>query len=225
MKNANRTLLYFLAAAALLLVACPNPARDVPAATLEEAEAETAEPSADEGAEPAEEEAGEPEVLAISHENSRIDWVGSKVTGSHDGGFREFSGTLTLHPTHPTRSSIDITIDATSIWSDDDRLTGHLRNDDFFDVENHPTAAFRTTEIREGAEGEATHVLVGDLTMRGTTQRISFPATVTITDEAVNANAEFSINRMDFGVSYAGMANDLIRPEVVIRLQLEAPRG
>lgn len=216
---------------ALLAAACPNPASDVPAAQLEPAAqaAEAAEPAAAEAAETApaaEAEAAPPrERLAVTPENSRIEWVGSKVTGRHDGGFRAFSGHVELDPADATRSSIAIEIDATSIWSDDERLTGHLRNDDFFDVENHPTAQFRTTEIRAGAEGDATHTLVGDLTLRGTTQRISFPAQVNVTDSSVTARAEFSINRMDFGVSYAGRADDLIRPEVVIKLNLELPRG
>jgi hypothetical protein len=53
---------------------------------------------------------------------------------------------------------------------------------------------------------------------------ISFPATITLTDDAATATSEFSLNRKDFGVAYAGMKDDLIRDEVVLKLSMKAPR-
>jgi polyisoprenoid-binding protein YceI len=96
-----------------------------------------------------------------------------------------------------------------------------LKSPDFFDVARVPTATFRSTEIR--AEGEG-HTITGDLTLHGVTKRISFPATLAVTDAQISANAEFSINRQDFGIAYPGMPDDLIRDLVVVKLSLTLPR-
>ena len=84
-----------------------------------------------------------------------------------------------------------------------------------------PTATFRSTEIKKDGEG---HTITGDLTLHGVTKRISFPATVAVTGATLSANAEFSINRQDFGINYPGMRDDLIRDLVVIKLSLNLPR-
>jgi polyisoprenoid-binding protein YceI len=221
----------------LTTAGCKDPAADVPEATVEspaegeaategEATGEAAEgDEATEGDEAAEEPAADSVELAFTNETSSIGFTGSKVTGSHDGGFNEFAGTVTLVGDDATASSVEVTIQMASVFSDSERLTGHLQNDDFFDVPNHPTGSFRSTAIVEGGEGDATHTMTGELTLRGTTQTISFPASIQIDDTSVKASAEFSINRMDFGISYAGRQDDLIRELVVLRLNIDAPRG
>lgn len=214
----------------LVSTGCKDPAADVPEATVESpaesgeeaAEGEATDEAAGEEAE--EEDTVESVELAFSNETSSIGFTGSKVTGSHDGGFNEFAGTVTLVGEDPTASSVEVTIQMASVFTDSDRLTGHLQNDDFFDVPNHPTGSFTSTSIREGGDGEATHTMTGDLTLRGTTNRISFPATIQVDESSVKASAEFSINRMDFGINYAGREDDLIRELVVLRLNIDAPR-
>ena len=67
-------------------------------------------------------------------------------------------------------------------------------------------------------------MITGDLTLHGVTKRISFPATVAVSDAQVQASSEFSINRKDFGINYPGMQDDLIRDLVVIKLSLALPR-
>ncbi|MEO0324030.1 MAG: YceI family protein [Myxococcota bacterium] len=209
----------------LSLGACSNPAEDVPAATVNEnaAPEPAAEPAAE--AEPEPEAAPARQSLAISGEASKVEFTGAKVTGSHDGGFRDFAGTIDFDPATPTRSTIEVTIQTASIFTDSDRLTGHLKSDEFFDVENMPTASFRSTAIADGGEGEATHTITGDLTLHGVTKSISFPATVSVSDAEVAATSEFAINRQDFNITYPGMPDDLIRDEVIIRLDLHAPRS
>ncbi|KPK16632.1 MAG: hypothetical protein AMJ62_04595 [Myxococcales bacterium SG8_38] len=159
-------------------------------------------------------------VLAINPSNSKIQFVGAKVTRSHDGGFTDFAGKVAL--AEPVESSeIDITIQTASLYADEEKLTKHLKSPDFFDVEKFPTATFRSTEIKKEGDG---HKITGDLTLHGVTKRVSFPATIKVADGAVNANAEFSINRQDFGISYPGMPDDLIRDLVVIKLALDLLR-
>ena len=155
-------------------------------------------------------------------ENSSIQFVGSKVTGRHNGGFRKFSGELRAENGRLADAGNHVTIDTTSLWADNDRLTGHLKSPDFFNVAQIPTATFETVAITL----QATNSLVtGDLTLHGVTKRISFPAQIQVTDEAVEVGAEFFINRFDFDIKYPGKANDLIRKEVVLKLKVKASRA
>ena len=114
--------------------------------------------------------------------------------------------------TPSSRASIEITIQTESLYADEEKLTKHLKSPDFFDVEKFPTATFKSTAIEKTDDG---HTITGDLTLHGVTKRVSFPATVTVTDGQVTANSEFSINRKDFGIVYPGMPDDLIRDLVV----------
>jgi polyisoprenoid-binding protein YceI len=168
------------------------------------------------------------EVLAITPETSKIDFVGSKVTGHHNGGFKSFEGTWALVPEKPEASRINAEIDVTSTWTDTDRLTGHLKSPDFFDVAKFPKSTFESTEITPGSTDskakDATHTVAGNLTLHGVTKSIQFPARIAVTPEAADLTSEFFLNRKDFQINYPGMANDLIRDEVVIKVAVHAPR-
>jgi polyisoprenoid-binding protein YceI len=157
---------------------------------------------------------------AINPSNSKIEFVGAKVTASHPGGFTDFAAKVELGDPIE-KSQIEITIKTASLYADKEKLTKHLKSPDFFDVGKFPTATFRSTEIKKDGDG---HTISGDLTLHGVTKRISFPGTITVSEGQVGASAEFSINRHDYGISYPGMRDDLIRDLVVIKLSLELPR-
>jgi polyisoprenoid-binding protein YceI len=145
--------------------------------------------------------------------------VGSKVTGSHTGGFNKFTGELRVANGKLSPSGNKVVIDTTSLFSENDRLTGHLKSPDFFNVAQMPTAIFETTAIT----AQATNSLVtGNLTLHGVTKQISFPADIKVSEAAVEVGAEFFINRFDFNIQYPGKANDLIRKEVVLKLKVKA---
>ena len=157
----------------------------------------------------------------ITPQNSKIEFTGSKVTGSHNGGFQQFSGEVD-YAGDPQRSQVNITIQTDSITTDDDDLTKHLKTPDFFDVAKFPTATFVSTEIKPGGEGGATHTVTGNLTMHGVTKAVTFPATIAVTPDTATVDSTFSINRKDFGISYAGATNNLIRDDVVLKLTIRA---
>ena len=165
------------------------------------------------------------ESLAVTPENSKVLFTGSKVTGKHDGGFNQFSGTIDLVNGKPEESSVKIDIEASSVFTDTDGLTKHLQTGDFFEVAKFPKASFASTKIvTDAAKGENNYTVTGDLELRGVTKSVTFPATISVTPADVSVNSEFSINRKDFGIVYAGKADDLIRDDVVIKLDLKAPR-
>ena len=198
--------------AVLMVVAagCADPTEGKPEATVSEASGTT--PAAGE-------ETAAPEGALTIADGSTVGFVGSKVTGSHDGGFNEFSGSVAVSGDDLTTAQIDVTIDMNSTWSDNDRLTGHLKSPDFFDVANHPESRFTSTGIEK--DGDA-YTVTGDLTLHGVTKSISFPATMSLADGTLSANAEFSINRMDFDIVYPGKPDDLIREDVLLKLDIVA---
>lgn len=149
---------------------------------------------------------------------SKIEWIGSKVTGKHEGGFRDFKGKVEVDPAAPEKGRVEVEIDTTSLYTDSDRLVGHLKTADFFDVANHPKAKFVSTDVKRNGD---TWKVTGNLTLRGTTKSISFPAKVKLGD-GVDVDAEFAIDRKDFGMRYEGKADDLIRDDVVVKLAIRS---
>lgn len=112
-----------------------------------------------------------------------------------------------------------------SIYTDDEKLTGHLKTADFFDVEKFPKASFVSTKITpDAAKGAGFYTVTGDFELQRQKKSITFPAKITVGDDKVEVDAEFAINRKDFAIVYAGKTDDLIRDDVVIRLDLESPR-
>ena len=200
----------------LLLAACPDPAADKSKAKVEEAK-----PT---GTGPATPAAGA-KAIALGPEAGKIDWVGAKVTKAHNGGFKAWRGTLNYVAGSPEKSKIDIEIDVDSIFSDDEKLTGHLKSPDFFDAAKFPKATFVSTEIKAGGDKGASHTVTGNLTMHGVTKSVSFPVTFAETADEITATSEFAINRKDFGIVYPGMPDDLIRDDVVIKLDIKAKKA
>jgi polyisoprenoid-binding protein YceI len=197
---------------ALLLVAgCGNPATNKSQAVTGEAQhAPSAQPA---GA----------QTYVITPENSKIEFVGSKVTGSHNGSFQKFAGEV--HYTGDVNAShVTITIQADSLNTDTPDLTKHLKTADFFDVAKYPEAKFESTAIKAGGDKGASHTVTGNLTLHGVTKSISFPATIAAAPDAVTVDSTFAVNRKDFGINYAGAADNLIRDDVVLTLKIRATK-
>lgn len=201
-----------LLTALLLIPACSNPASDKPQAVTNEAAPVASSSQAVPG-----------DRYSITPENSKIEFVGSKVTGSHNGSFKKFSGAI-MFKGQPETSSVNVTIEAASIEADDPDLTKHLQSPDFFDVGKYPQATFVSTAIKAGGE-KGTHTITGNLTMHGVTKSITFPATIAVTPEAITVDSTFSINRKDFGIDYPGAADNLIRDQVVLTLKIRGVKA
>ena len=220
----------FLAASllglSLFAAACEDPAANKAKATVNEPSLVSSSNATRLAETSATQAAPKGEGLAINPGNSKIEFTGSKVTGKHDGGFGQFGGMIDLVNNKPVDSGVVVDIDATSVFTDDEKLTGHLKSADFFDVEKYPKASFRSTKIEAGGSmGPDVYTVTGDLTLHGVTKSITFPATIKITDLGVEVDSEYAVNRKHFGIMFAGKADDLIRDDVVIRLNLRANRN
>jgi polyisoprenoid-binding protein YceI len=197
----------------LLMFGCANPAANKPKATVSNPAPEN--DSA---------KAANAERLVISTDNSKVEFVAAKVTRSHNGSFKQFSGTIDLVSNSVEASRVSIDIDTSSVVTDEDQLTGHLKTPDFFDVAKFPRATFTSTKIEPNNTSGSTHKVTGNFELHGVKKSIAFPATIQIAPDDVSVNAEFSINRKDFAINYPGKADDLIRDGVVIKLTLKVPR-
>jgi polyisoprenoid-binding protein YceI len=202
-----------LLAGLIFVTACSDPAADKPkAVTNEPAKAASPAPAA------------QGQKYLISPQASKIEFTGSKVTGKHDGSFNDFTGEIVYGGT-PEKSTVNIKIKTEAMTTDDEGLTKHLKTADFFDVAKFPEASFVSTEIKPGGDKGASHTVTGNLTLHGVTKAVTFPATINVTPETASVDSTFSINRRDFGINYAGQANNLIRDDVVLKLTVRAAKS
>ena len=141
------------------------------------------------------------ETVKVDASTSTIEWVGYKVTGKHNGTIQVQSGALMFE--EGVLVGGNFTIDMASIKCTDlegdyaGKLEGHLKSDDFFGVEAHPTASFEIIKaVPYGTNGD--YKVVGNLTIKEITKEIKFTANVT----AEAAAAEMEIDRSDFNVKY-----------------------
>ena len=147
----------------------------------------------------------------VDIENSTITWKGYKPTGSHEGTIKLQSGSLIK--AGGVISEGVFTADMTSIKDADGsaRLEGHLKSADFFEVETFPTATFKILNVTTNDTNNKVWVS-GEMTIKGITKEIKFPASISNSDEAITIASEtFQINRAKFNVKYKSKTffNDL----------------
>ena len=140
------------------------------------------------------------ESLTLDQEGSKIEFVGKKADGKHDGGFKNFTSKATLDEENPQDSTLVITIDASSLWSDNPKLTNHLKNPDFFDVRKHPEITFVSKKIVVDENKQSK--IVGELTMLGKTVVVEIPVKAKVSDSDAQIDATFVIDRTKWGMDY-----------------------
>jgi polyisoprenoid-binding protein YceI len=221
----KKTFLSFSAAALLLMASCAS-APDAAQVNATEAQAVTTPATG--------------VTYNVDLAQSNIGWVGTKPTGKHNGTIMLKDGTLVADQTNITGGKF--TIDMTSLKALDQdtegntKLGGHLSSADFFDIAKFPTATFEITEVKAGTAGltvepehlkDATHTITGNLTMKGVTKSISFPARVS-TNNGVTADANFNIDRTQWGLSYGAeksLGDKMINSIINLNLHLVARAG
>jgi polyisoprenoid-binding protein YceI len=150
-------------------------------------------------------------TLKINAKESSLKWHAKKVTGEHFGVVQFQDGELSVEQNKLTGGTFTInmtTIDATDLTGEwKDKLVGHLKSDDFFSVEKHQTAVLKiksATPIAgaKASEGKNNYNVVADLTVKGITKEVKFPALVVINKGKVTAMADFNIDRTQYDIRY-----------------------
>lgn len=141
-------------------------------------------------------------------DKSKIEWVGKKLTGEHVGTINLKGGNLVMS-SHSIASG-KFEMDMTSITNTDlsgeskEDLEGHLRSDDFFSSEKFPIASFEimSTVPLEGDANGNNLSIKGNLTIKGITNEIQFPAQVTIADQNITVKATITFDRTKWNIKY-----------------------
>lgn len=157
---------------------------------------------------------------------SSLKWIGTKLKGKHNGTVKIADGSIVVKDSKIVggKFSLDMASIEDLDMKDDPKmkakLEGHLKSEDFFNVEKFPKATFEITSITEDATGQAT--VTGNLTIKDVTKGITFPAKITYgaDKKPVSASANFNINRQLWGISYPGQPDNLIRDEINFDLSL-----
>ncbi|MEJ2053530.1 MAG: YceI family protein [Calditrichaceae bacterium] len=175
------------------------------------------------------------DIYIVDPTKSTLEWEGRKVTGAHNGTIDLKNGRLLFE--NGRLKGGDFIIDMTTIVNLDledegynQKLVNHLKSDDFFAVETYPYAKFKITDVKNFMDSntEANYLVIGDLTIKGITKSIEFPANVIFEDDVVNTNANLEIDRSKFNVRYGsgsffkGLGDKMIYDDFTIKVLLTA---
>jgi polyisoprenoid-binding protein YceI len=177
-------------------------------------------------------------TLNVDPAKSTLTWNAKKVGGEHTGNVKLSKGTLMVNGNKLAGGSF--TMDMTSINDTDitnesmnAKLTSHLKSEDFFSVEKHPTSSFKITKaepVSKAKAGEANYSITGDLSIKGITHSITFPATVKINGNSAEATAKFDVDRTKWDIKYRAAiigtaADKIIDDTFTIDLKVVAGKG
>ena len=123
------------------------------------------------------------------------------------GNFSGLTGVLTEHTTDSSLSSVEATVDISSVSTGDAQRDTHLKSADFFHLEKHPRMTFKSTKVERKGEGE--YRVTGDLTIHGVTKPVTFavegpsaPNKDPWGNTRIGLSATTKINRKDFGLTW-----------------------
>lgn len=163
---------------------------------------------------------------------SDIHWWGYKVaktaSSSHNGTVKLKSGTVVMKGNNIVGGTF--VLDMTSLTSTDlsgetqAKFNGHLKTGDFFEVEKFPTATYTITSVTRNADKNYPFKVNGNLTAKGVTKAVSFPALIGINKGLLSLKTDkFSFNRQDFGINYQSSVKDVfVRDEIDMQINLQA---
>lgn len=141
----------------------------------------------------------------VDKSQSKLNWVGKKVTGQHSGTINVADGKLDVENNvlKGGNFSLDTRSIAVTDIKDADgnaKLVGHLKSEDFFGVEKFPSANFVITKV--ASKGNGKYDITGNLTIKGITNPITFPATVAVAGNKLTAKADIKVDRTKYNIRY-----------------------
>jgi polyisoprenoid-binding protein YceI len=205
-------------AAALFIISCQDAPKADKAETAEKQTAATATGTA----------------FKIDTVSSVVGWLGTKPVGQHNGTLKINNGEFTLANGEIAAGKFIIDINSLTdvdMKSGDgkEKLEGHLKSADFFDVAKYPNATFEITKVEAlQNDSTATHRISGNLTLKDSTKNVTFPAKITVAENTINASANFNIDRTQWGMHYGNdksLGDKFVRPEVNLQLKIVANKS
>jgi|SRR5690606_12311370 polyisoprenoid-binding protein YceI len=173
------------------------------------------------------------QTYQVDPARSTVEWNATKMTGAHRGNVAVKSGSITLN--NGVLGTADMVMDMTAITCTDvtheganAKLVAHLKSDDFFSVEKHGTATFRTTavEVVPTARNGRLYQVTGDLTIKGITHPAQFQCFIEEEGQGLRAHGSLSFDRTKYDIRYRSgaffedLGDKLIHDEVQLAFDL-----
>ncbi|AQG79865.1 YceI family protein [Spirosoma montaniterrae] len=146
-----------------------------------------------------------PTAYKVDAEKSIMKWNGKKVTGQHFGTVKLADGALTVDGGKLTGGTF--TFDMNSIACTDltdagynAKFIGHMKSEDFFNTAKFPTSTFKITKVTP--KGGNAYDITGDMTIKGITNKVTFPATIKTTANGIEAEGKATLDRTKYDIRY-----------------------
>lgn len=179
----------------------------------------------------------EGKALPVDSAASTVRFVGNGVGKNHPGLFTVTNGAVTVANGTIAGGQFDISINSMQLEEKgemfENKLKPHLLNADFFDAEKYPTAKFEITKVEpytatsadSSVVAGANYLVSGNLTLKDATKNITFPAKIEVEENAVDAKANFDIDRTWWNMNYGNdksLGDKFISETVNVQLNLQA---
>ena len=152
-----------------------------------------------------------------TEQGSTVTFVIKNLGFDVNGSFKGLNGTINFDLLDITASNFDVTINATTINTDNSLRDEHLKADSYFDVKNYPAIHLVSTKIT-GKNGN--YVFTGQLTIKGKSKPVSFPFTATSLPDGFIFKSSFKMNRRDFNIG----GTSTIADELMVNLNITAKK-
>lgn len=179
-------------------------------------------------------------TYTVNTDSSKVTWIGSKPVGdSHTGNINIKSGVINTDEGGVINGG-NFVLDMTSIMPTDmdekgnTKLSTHLKSPDFFDADQFKEAKFEVVSVVPATDADkakipaTTHIITGNLTMRGTTKSVKVPTMVSVKDGQLLSRSEVVIDRTEWGVNYnseMGIKDKFISKEVALTIVLHGTKN
>ncbi|MFA5403887.1 MAG: YceI family protein [Ignavibacteria bacterium] len=176
------------------------------------------------------------QVLKVDTSASTVNWHGKKVTGEHEGTIKLAKGEININKGSVVGGSFEIDMNTIVNLDLDDaefnaKLINHLKSEDFFSVEKFPYSIFEITKVEpfnDPAMPNFNNTISGNLTIKGISKGISFPASIKIENGVLSSFADFDIDRTEWGIKYGSgkffenLGDKVINDKFNIKLKITA---
>lgn len=172
-------------------------------------------------------------TYSVDVSKSTLKWVGRKITYGHQGTIDLASGNLVVTDNEIKGGEFEIDMNTiVNLDLEDEaknkKLTNHLRSSDFFNVSKFPRSYFRITSIKKIKSDQGNYDITGDLTIKGITNEITFPADIQINGETITASANLTFDRSKYDVRYGSgsffdnLGDKIIYDDIEMEVELVA---
>lgn len=144
----------------------------------------------------------------VSSKSSKVEWLAKKVTGQHNGSINIKSGGLTFSGNKLTGGNFVINMKTIKVLDLEEgskmngKLTGHLNSPDFFNTAEFGEASFKITSVKKSKSDGGNYNITGDLTIKGKSSSITFPAKVSKDGSKISATAKMVFDRSKYDVKF-----------------------